>query len=88
MRKSIHLYVRVHVVTSHDAALSQFQISKQLRVSRCCVQNTIKKYKQLGRFDDFKYTERPQKLSGLEIRHLKRLVKGILALVRAKLQWT
>ncbi|CAF2153798.1 unnamed protein product [Rotaria magnacalcarata] len=34
------------------------------------------KYKQLGRFDDLKHTERPKKLSGREIRHLKRLVKG------------
>ena len=77
------------MVVLHDAALNQVQISKQLNVSRCCVQNAINKDKQLGRFDNLKHTRHPKKLSGREIRHLKRLVKGrILVLVRAKLQRT
>ena len=37
--------------------------------------NIIRKYKQLGRFDDLKHTERPKKPSGHEIRHLKGLIK-------------
>ena len=44
--------------------------------------------KQLGRFDDLKHTGPSKKLSAREIRHLKSLVKGIFALVRAKLQRT
>ena len=60
----------------HDAALNQVQISKQLKLSRCCVQNGIKKDKQLGRFDDLKHTRRPKKLSDREIRHLKGLING------------
>ena len=42
----------------------------------CCVQNAIREYKKLCRFDDLQHTGRPKKLSGREIRHLKRLVKG------------
>ena len=60
----------------HNAVLNQVQISKQLKASRCYVQNAIKKYKQQRRFDVLKYTERPKKLSDCEIRYLKRLVKG------------
>ena len=55
-KKSIHPYVWAQVVALHDAALNQIQISKQLKVSRCCVENSITKYKQLGRFDDLKHT--------------------------------
>ena len=45
--KFIHPFVRAQVVTLHNAALNQVQISKQLKISRCCVQNAIKKYTQL-----------------------------------------
>ena len=76
MRKSIHLYVRVHMVTSHDTAPNQSQTSKQLKVSRCCVEDAILKYEHLGRFDDLKHTGRPKKLSGREIRDLRRLLRG------------
>ena len=50
--------------------------SKQLMVSQDCVQSAIKKYKQLGRFNDLKHTGRPKKLSAREICHLKRWVKA------------
>ncbi|CAF2092095.1 unnamed protein product [Rotaria magnacalcarata] len=75
-KESIDPYVRAQVVVLHDAGLNWVEISIQLKVSRCCVQNAIKKYKQLSRFDDLKHTGRPKKLSGREIRHLKRLPKG------------
>ena len=42
-KKSIHLYVRAQVVALHDTGLNQVQISKQLKISRCCVQSAIKK---------------------------------------------
>ncbi|CAF3398923.1 unnamed protein product [Rotaria socialis] len=84
-KKSIDPYVRAQVVALHDAGLNQVDISKQLIVSRCCVQNAIKKYKQLGRFDDLKHTGRPKKLSGREIRHLKRLFKGDSRLSASKI---
>ena len=60
----------------HDVVLNQVQISKQLKVSRCCVESPIKKYKQLGRFGGLKHTGHPKKLSDPEIRHLQRLIKG------------
>ena len=75
-KKPVHPNIRAHVAALHDAGLNQVQISKQLKASRCCVQNAIKKYKKLRRFNDLQHTGRPKKLSGREIRHLKRLVKG------------
>ena len=56
-KKSTHSYVRVQVVLLHNDALNQFQISKQFKFSRCCVQNAIKNYQQLDRFDDLKHIE-------------------------------
>ena len=75
-KKSIHRYIQAQMVALHHAALNQVQISKQCNVSRCCIQNVIKKDKQLGQFDDLKHTGRTNKLSDREIRHLERLVKG------------
>ena len=59
----------------NKADFNQAQISKQLKASQCCVQNAIKKYKQLDRFDDLIHTCCRKKLSDREICHLKRLVK-------------
>ena len=75
-KKPVHPNIRAQIAALHDAGLNQVQISKQLKVSRCCVQSAIKKYKKLRRFDDLQHTGRLKKLSGREIRHLKRLVKG------------
>ena len=77
---SIHPYVRTIL---HDAGLNQLQISKQPKVSRYWVQNAIKKYKQLNRFDNLKRSGHRKKLSGREIHHL-RLVKGVLWLSASK----
>ena len=75
-KKSVHPNILVQAVALHDVGLNQVQISKQLKVFRCCVQNAIKKYKKLCWFDDLQHTGRPKKRSGREIRYLKRLVKG------------
>ena len=72
------------MVALHDAALNQVWISKQPKISQYCVQNPIKIYKQLSGFDDLKHTGCPGKLSDLEIRHLKRLIKGNFLLSASK----
>ena len=72
-KQSIYPYVRLQVVALHGASLNRVQISKQLKVSRCCVQSAIKKYKQLGRLNDLKHNGHPKKLSGREIRHLQKV---------------
>ena len=84
-KKSIYPYVRVQVVALHDAALNQLRIPKQLKTSRCCSQNVIKKYKQLDRFDDLKHTGHSKKLSGRDICYLKRLVQGSSRLSASKI---
>ena len=75
-KKTVHPNIRAQAAALHDAILNQVQISKQLKVSRCCVESAIKKYKKIRRFDDSQHTGCPKKLSEREIRHLKRLVKG------------
>ena len=69
-------FIRAQAVALHLADLNQVEISKQLKVSRCCVQHAIKKFTTLGRYDDLKLSGRPKKIPERGIRHLKRLVKG------------
>ena len=41
-------------VALHQVGLNQVEISKQLKVFQCCIQNVIKKFTTLGRYDNFK----------------------------------
>ena len=75
-RKRSDPYIRAQAVALYNAGYNQVDISKQLTVSQCCVQNAIKKYKQFGRYDDSKRSGRPKKIDKRSIRHLKRLVNG------------
>ena len=84
-KKSVHPGVWAHVVVLQSVGLNQVQTSKQLTISRCWVQNSIKIYKQLGRYDDFQHTERPNNLSDPEVRHLKSLSKGDARLSQSKI---
>ena len=59
-KNSIYPSVRTQMVVLHGANLNQVQIPRQLKISRCRVQDVIKKYKQLGRFDDLKHIGRPK----------------------------
>ena len=63
------------VVAFRDAGFTQVQISKQLNISRCCVEKTIAKYKHPGIYKDFKCLERPKQLDGRDFQHLKRLIR-------------
>ena len=64
------------MVALFDAGFNQVQISKHLKVSRCCVQNAIKKFSDQGIYNDLKRSGRPRKAVGRNLRHLKRLVKS------------
>ena len=83
--KLVSSFVRAQVAALHDAGFNQIQISKQLNISRCCVQNTINKSKRLGTYDDSKRSGRPKKLDAWGFRHLKRLVKGDARLSATKI---
>ena len=67
-KKPVDQLVRAQVVALHDAGFNQVQISKQLKISGCCVQNAIKKYKELDRYDDRKRSGRPKKILNRDIR--------------------
>ena len=84
-KKAVSSFVRAQMVALHDVGFNQVQISKQLNISRCCVQNAINKYKHLGIYDDSKRSGRPKKLDGRDFRHLKRLVKGDARLSATKI---
>ena len=83
-KTAVSPFVRAQVVALFDAGFNQVQISKQLKVSRCCVQNAIKKFRDQGIYNDLKRSERPRKVFGRDLRHLKRLVKGDARLSAAK----
>ena len=68
--------VRAQAVALHDAGLSQVRIAEQLKVSRCFVQNAIKKFDRRHHHNDAKRSGRPKKITGRNVRTLKRLVKG------------
>ena len=82
--KAVSSFVRAQVVALHDARFNQVHISKQLNISRCCVQNVINKYKRLGIYDNSKRSGRPKELDALSFRHLKRLIKGDACLSATK----
>ena len=59
------------MVALHDAGFNQVQISKQLNISRCCLQSVINKYIRLGTYDNSERSRRP-----------KNLMHGIFGLVK------
>ena len=64
------------MIALHDAGFNQVQISKQLNISHCCVQNSINKCKHLGTCEDSKRLESSKNLDEQSFQHLKRLVNG------------
>ena len=60
--KAFFSFVRAQLVVLHDAGFDQVQISKQFNVFRCCIQNTINKYKHLGTYEDSKRSGCPKKV--------------------------
>ena len=53
--------VRAQAVVLFDSGLNQVQISRQLNISRHCVQNTVKKYKETRQYNVFSRTGRPKR---------------------------
>ena len=84
-KKPVDSIVRAQAVALFDAGLTQVQISKQLKISRHCVENAIKKFKETVQCNDLKRTGRPKKIPDRSVRHLKRLVKGDSRLSAAKI---
>ena len=53
--------VRVQAVALSDSGLNQVQISRQLNISRHCLQKAVKKYKETRQYNDFPCTGHPKK---------------------------
>ena len=75
-KKAISPYIRAQAVALHQSGLNMSKISKQLKVSRCCVRNAIMKFKIKGDFVDSQRSGRRKKISERGERELKRLVRG------------
>ena len=84
-KRPIKPYIRAQAVALYHYGLNLSKISKQLKISRCCVRNAIVKYETIGDFDDSKRPGRPKRLSDRNIRELKRLVQGDNRLSAAKI---
>ena len=68
--------IRAQAVALSDVALSQVQISRQLNISKCCVQNTIKNTMKLVNTINCNEKTIQKRIQNRDIRHLKPLVKG------------
>ena len=84
-KKPVDSIVRAQAVPLSDSGLNQAQISRQLNISRHCVQNAVKKYKETGQYNDFPRNGRPKRIPNRNVRHLKRLVKDDGRLSAAKI---
>ena len=84
-KKAIEPFIRPQIVALCRSGMNMSQVSKQLKISRCCVRNAIMKYENQGRFTDSKRSGRPKKLSERDERELKRLVQGENRLSVAKI---
>ncbi|CAF4073853.1 unnamed protein product [Rotaria sp. Silwood2] len=73
-KKPIEPYKRAQAVALHQVGFNLTDISRELKISRCCERNTINKFEQHGTFEDLKQSGRPKALSTRDIRDLKRLV--------------
>ena len=60
-KKPVDSIVRGQAVALSDNGLNQVQISRQLNISRHCVQNAVKKYKETRQYNDFPRTDCPKK---------------------------
>ena len=62
-KKPIDSIVRAQTIALSDNGLNQVQISRQLNISRHCVQNAAKKCKETRQYNDFLRTARPKRNS-------------------------
>ena len=65
-KQQIAYETRVRIIVLHEAGFSQRKIYivralKQTGISFCCVQRTLRRYKETGSFDDCKRAGRPRK---------------------------
>lgn len=71
----ISIYSRTRVVELIESGLSQRQVAKELKISRCGVQEVLKKYKKEGKVEDMQRTGRPKAFNERQERLLVRNVK-------------
>ncbi|UJR08074.1 hypothetical protein I4U23_012351 [Adineta vaga] len=75
-KKPVDPFVRAQTVALDNAGFKQVDTSTRLEISLCFVQNAITKFKNDGHYNDMKRSGRPKKITGDDIRYLKKLVRG------------
>lgn len=71
-KKPSNPFILVDVAGLYGTGLSQIHVSKRLKVSRCGLENGIKKFKELGRYHDLKRSEYLKRISGRDVDNLGR----------------
>lgn len=85
-RRVIGPFIWPQAVALRQSGLNITKISKQLKVSRCCVRNAIVKFRDEATYTDSKWSGRPKILSNRAERELKRLVRSDNRLSVAKIR--
>ena len=78
------MYISLPSFLVRKHVLMVLLLSRQLNISRHCVQNAVKKYKT-HQYNDFPRTARPEKIPNRGVPHLRRLVKDNGRLSAAKI---
>ncbi|XP_065672167.1 uncharacterized protein LOC136089991 [Hydra vulgaris] len=73
-RKELNIAERERIQVYHEEGYSQVEIStKKMKISRCCVQNTLQLQKETGKNTTRKRTRRPKKTKKLQDREIKKI---------------
>lgn len=71
--KELTVEQRERVLVYSEFGWSQVKISKRMKISRCCVQNTLKRFRQSGSHKTLKRTGRPKKTNRRQDMMIKRI---------------
>ena len=70
-RKTVSIDVKKNVILLHDIGISQHKISRQLKISRRCRRQTIRKFDKYGTVATRLGAERPKKTTNRQTRLIK-----------------
>ena len=70
-RKSVSIELKKNIILLHDIGISQHEISRQLKISRRCIRQTIPKFDRFHNVATKPGAGHPQKVTDCE----KRLIK-------------
>ena len=70
-RETVSIDVKKNVILLRDIGMSQHKISQQLKISRCCIRQTIRKFNKYGTVATRPGAGRPKKTTNRQTRLIK-----------------